>query len=157
MESEESPLRPCKSLPLPFKDLDTLQDRLSPPLGSIFSTQGEMDHGVTDPAKDIVDDGSVKQEDGVKRQKDKIASPQRDNEPEMAASIRKESSLNLLNLPLDILKDIFKEVSANVSALQTVCTDITSRSHTQVIYVVSPPPTLPYIQLLPLLSTADST
>ena len=117
MESEESPLRPCKSLPLPFKDLDTLQNRTSPHLGSISSTQGEMDQGVTGPAKDIVDGGSVTQEDGVIRQEDNIANAQKGNEPGTAASIRKEGPLNLLNLPLDILKDIFKEVSAKGGTL----------------------------------------
>ena len=116
MESEESTLRPCKSLPPLFKDLDPLQNRTSPHLGSISSTQGEMDQGVTGLAKDIVDGGSVTQEDGVIRQED-IASPQRGNEPETAASIRKEGPLNLLNLPLDILKDIFKEVSAKGTIL----------------------------------------
>ena len=117
MESEESPLRPCKSLPLPFKDLDTLQNRISPHLGSISSTQGEMDQGVTGTAKEIVDGGFVTQEDGVIRQEEKIASPQKGNEPETAASARKEGPLNLLKLPLDILKDIFKEVSAKGSTL----------------------------------------
>ena len=113
MESEESPLRPCKSLPPPFKELDNLQNRISPNLATIFFTQGEMDQGITGAAKDIVDGGSVTQEDGVIRQEDKIMG----NEPETAASIRKKGSLNLLSLPLDILKDIFKEVSAKGSTL----------------------------------------
>ena len=117
MDSEESPLRPCKSLPLSFKDLDSLQNRISPHPGGISSTQGEMEQGVSGPAKDLVDGGSVKQEDGVIRQEDGIASPQRGNESETAASVRKEGPLNLLNLPLDILKDIFKEVSAKGSTL----------------------------------------
>ena len=117
MESEESPLRPCKSLPPPFKELDTLQNRMSPNLGTTFFAQGEMDQGITGPAKDIVDGGSMTQEDGVIRQEDKIASPQMGNEPETAGSIRKKGSLNLLSLPLDILKDIFKEVSAKGSTL----------------------------------------
>lgn len=116
MESEESPLRPCKLLPLPFKDLDTLQNRISPNLGTTFFTQGEMEQGITGPAKDIVDGGFVTQ-DCVIRQEDKIASPQMGNEQETAASFRKKGSLNLLNLPLDILKDIFKEVSAKGSTL----------------------------------------
>ena len=117
MESEESLLRPCKSLLPPFKDLDTLQNRISPPLGSISSNQGEMDQGISSPVKDVIDGGSVAQEDGVIRQEDKIASPQRSKKSEIAASVRKEGPINLLDLPLDILKDIFKEVSAKGSTL----------------------------------------
>ena len=103
MESEESLLITCKSLPPHLKDPDVLQDRINPYIGSVSSTQGEMDQGITGPAKNIIDNGLVTQED-------RTASPQ--TNPEAARTVRKEGPLNLLDLPLVILKDIFKEVSA---------------------------------------------
>lgn len=111
MESEESLLRPCKSLPPSFKDLDALQNRPTPHPGSVSSTQGEVDQAVTSPAKDVIEGVSVTQEDGVVGQEDRITGPQKGKKSELAANTRREGPLNLLDLPLDVLKDIFKEVS----------------------------------------------
>ena len=112
MESEESLLKPCKSLPPPFKDLDALHNRMGPHPGCVSFTQAEMDQGFSNPAKGIVEVGSMTQEDGVIRQREKIADHQRGRGREVAANVRKGGPLNLLDLPLDILKDIFKMVSA---------------------------------------------
>lgn len=110
MESEESLLRPCKSLPPPFKDHDALQNRISPYLGSVSSTQGEMGQGFSSPAKE--NEGSyVTQEDDVITQEDEVFRSHKGKETESAANVRREGPLNLLDLPLDILKDILKEVS----------------------------------------------
>ena len=155
MESEESLLRPCKSLPPSFKDLDALQNRATPHPGSVSSTQGEADQAIGGPTKDVIEGASVAQEDGVIGQEDKIASPERGKKPELAAIARRKGPLNLLDLPLDILKDIFKEVSAKGNTLKIACTNSISSSHTRAIYVVLPHRTLPYILLLPLSSTAD--
>ncbi len=111
MDSEESLLRPCKSLPPPFRDHDALQNRISPHLGSISSTQGEMIQGAGTPTREIEEGAYMTQEDGVVGQEDKTLSPQKSKEPESAAVPRSKGPLNLLELPLDILKDIFKEVS----------------------------------------------
>lgn len=111
MESEESLLRPCKSLPPSFKDLDALQNRPTPHPGSVFSTQGEVDQAVTNPVKDVIEGVSVTQEDMVLGQEDRVTGPQTGKKSELAANTRREGLLNLLDLPLDILKDIFKEVS----------------------------------------------
>ena len=110
MESEESLLRPCKSLPSPFKDHETLQNRTSPHLGGVSSTQGEMGHGVGTPAKEI-EESYMAQENGEVTQEDKMSRLNKGKEKESAATIRKEGPLQLLDLPLEILKDIFKEVS----------------------------------------------
>ena len=111
MESEESLLRPCKMLPPPFKDHDALQNRASPHLGSHSSTQGEMGQGTSGPGKEI--DGSyMTEEDGVILEEDKMSRLHKGKEKELATTVRKEGPLQLLDLPLDILKDIFKEVSA---------------------------------------------
>lgn len=110
MESEESLLRPCKSLPPLFKDHDALQNRISPYLGSVSSTQGEMGQGVSSPAKE--NEGSyVTQEDDMITQEDKVFRSHKGKETESAANVRREGPINLLDLPLDILKDILKEVT----------------------------------------------
>lgn len=111
MESEESLLRPYKSLPPFFKDLDALQNRPTPNPGSFFYTQGEVDQAVTGPAKDVIEGVSVTQEDRVVGQDDRTTGPLKGKVSELATSTRREGSLTLLDLPLDILKDIFKEVS----------------------------------------------
>ncbi len=108
MESVESLLRPCMSLQSPFKDCDSLQNRINPYLGSISSMQGEMGQGVSSPTKEN-EESYMAQEDGEVVQEDKIPRPQKGKEKESAA--RKEGPLQLLDLPLDILKDIFKEAS----------------------------------------------
>ena len=106
MEFEESLLRPCKSLSSPF---NALQNRTS--------TQGEIVQGVSTPAKEM-DGGYMTQEDNMAAtQEGKSSGSQKGKGPQAAASVRKESPLNLLNLPLDILKDIFKEVSAKDSTV----------------------------------------
>ena len=110
MESEESLLRPCKSLPPPPKEHDALQIRISPHFGSASST-GEMVQGFNTPTKEI-DGGYVAREEGAMTQEDENTVPQMGKEPEQAVTVRKEGPLNLLDLPLDVLKDIFKEVSA---------------------------------------------
>ena len=111
METEEFLLRPCKMLPPPFKDHDALQNRTSPHLGSLSSTQGEMGQGTSGPGKEI--DGSyMTEEDGVTLEEDKMSRLHKGKEKELATTVRKEGPLQLLDLPLDILKDIFKEVSA---------------------------------------------
>lgn len=111
MNSEESLLRPCKSLPPLFKDHDAPQNRTSPHLGSVSSTQGEMGQGNSSPGKEI--DGSyMTEEDGVILEEDKMSRPHKGKEKDLATTVRKRGPLRLLDLPLDILKDIFKEVSA---------------------------------------------
>ena len=111
MESEESLLRPCKSLPSPFKDYEFLQNRISPHLGGVFSTQqGEMGYGTSLPAKEI-EESYMAQEDSEVTQEDKMSRLNKGKEQESAATIRKEGSRQLLDLPLEILKDILKEVS----------------------------------------------
>ena len=110
MESEEFPLRPCKSLPPPFRDLDALQNRASQHLGNPSSGQSDMGQGVSNPAKEI--EGNFKaQEDVMVVQQGNMSVPLKDKGNERAALVRKEGPLQLLDLPLDILKDIFKEVS----------------------------------------------
>ena len=111
MESEESLLRPCKSLPPPFKDHDGLQNRTSPQLGSFSSTQGEMGQGNSGLGKEI-DGNYMTEEDGVILQEGKVSRPHKGKEKDLATTVRKEGPLQLLDLPLDILKDIFKEVRA---------------------------------------------
>ena len=111
MDSEESLLKPCKSLPPLLRDHEALQNRVSPHLGSISSTQGEMTQESSTHAKDIEEGGYVAQKEGGIQQEDKNSDLQKAEKPELAANNRKEGPLNLLDLPLDILKDIFKEVS----------------------------------------------
>lgn len=132
MESEESLLRPCKSLPPPFKDHDAQQNRISPHLGSLSSGQGDMGQGVSNSAKEIEGDYSA-QEDFVVKQEGKMSMPLKDKDKEMAAPVRKNGPLQLLDLPLDILKDVFKEVThtsdlcslaASNSALHSVATPL---------------------------------
>lgn len=104
MESEESPLRPQKSSlpPPPF--------RLLPHMGSVTAT--EMSQGVSSPTKET-EGGYMPQEDGVVTEEDnRTSSPQKGKEPEQAAIVGKSGPISLLDLPLVILKDIFKEVSA---------------------------------------------
>ena len=108
MESVESLLRPCMSLQSPFKDYDILQNRINPHLGSVSSTQGEMGQGVSSPTKEN-EESHIVQEDGEVTQEDKIPGPRKGKEKE--STVRKEGPLQLLDLPLDILKDIFKEAS----------------------------------------------
>lgn len=111
MESEESLLIPCNSLLPPFKDHDdALQNGISPHLGSIFFTQGEMGQGVSSPAKER-EESNMTQEDCVVTQEDKMSRPHKGKEKEPAAIVRRGGSIQLLDLPLDILKYIFKEVS----------------------------------------------
>lgn len=110
MESEESLLRPYKSLPPPFKDHDPPQNRISPHLGSVSSTQGEMGQGVSSPAKEL-EESYMTQEGGVVTQEDKMSRPLKGKEKESVATVRRGGPIQLLDLPLDILKDIFKEVS----------------------------------------------
>ena len=111
MDSEESLLKPCKSLPPLFRDHDALQNRIFPHLGSFCPTQGEMTQDASILAKDIEEEGHATQKDGGTQQEDKISGPQKAKKPESAVNNRKEGPLKLLDLPLDILKDIFKEVS----------------------------------------------
>ena len=111
MEFEEAFLKPCKSLPHSFEDFDALHNRIGPHLGSVSSTQAEMDQKISSPAKDIIEVGSMTEEDGVTRLEDKVVNHQRGKEREAPATVRK-GPLNLLDLPLDIMKDIFKMVSA---------------------------------------------
>lgn len=154
MESEESLLRPCKSLPPPFKDHDVLQNRTSPHLGSLSTTQGEMGQGNSSPGKEI--DGSyMTEEDGVILEEGKASRPYKGNEKELATTVKK-GPLQLLDLPLDILKDIFKEVSAKGRISSQSCANSTSRSRTRAICVVSPPQTPLYILSVSLSFTADS-
>ena len=154
MESEESFLRPCKSLPPPIKDHDALQNRTSPNLGSSSSTQGEVVQGNNSPGKEI--DGSyMTEEDGVILEEGKVSRPYKGKEKELATTVRKAGPLRLLDLPLDILKDIFKEVSAKGSISNTSCANSPSRSRTRAICVVSPPQTLLYILSVSLSFTAD--
>ncbi|CAF9903020.1 MAG: hypothetical protein ALECFALPRED_000103 [Alectoria fallacina] len=132
MESEESILRPCKSLPPPFRDLDALQNRASPHLGNPSSGQGDMAPGLSNPAKEI--EGNFKaQEDVVVVQQGNKSVPLKGKGHERATLVRKEGPLQLLDLPLDILKDIFKEVThtsdlcslaASNSALHSVATPL---------------------------------
>lgn len=110
MESAESLLGSHKSLPPPFKDHDAPQNRMSPHLGGPSSTHGEMAQGISMPAKEI-EESYVAQDDGVVIQDDKIAKPFKGKETDSAEPARKKGPLELLDLPLDILKDIFKEVS----------------------------------------------
>lgn len=133
MESEESLLIPCNSLLPPFKDHeDALQNGISPHLGSIFFTQGEMGQGVSSPAKER-EESNMAQEDGVVTQEDKMSRPHKGKEKEPAAIVRRGGSIQLLDLPLDILKYIFKEVThtsdlcslaAANSALHSVATPL---------------------------------
>lgn len=104
MESEEFLLKPCKPLP------PALQNRISPHLGSVSSTQGEMAQAVDGSAKDV-EGNCITQEDGVVAQADKMSRLYKGKEKESATTARKHGPLKLLDLPLDILKDIFKEVS----------------------------------------------
>ena len=105
MEFEESLLRPCMSLSPPF---NALQNRTS--------TQGEIVQGVSTPAKEM-EGGYMTQEDNTAAtQEGKSSGPQKGKGPQ-AAAIVNEGPLNLLDLPLDILKDIFKEVSAKDSTV----------------------------------------
>ena len=154
MESEESLLRPCKSLPPPFEDHDALQNRTSPQLGSVSSTQGEVGQGNSNPEKEI-DGCYMTEEDGVTLQEDRMSRLPKSKEKESATTVRKEGPLQLLDLPLDILKDIFKEVSAKGTVFNKLCANSTSRSHKRAICVVLPPRILLYILLLFLSSTAD--
>ena len=128
MESEESLLRPCKSLPPPFKGHDALLNRMSPHMGSV-STQGEMGQGANNPVKDI-EGGSTREDSVVTTQEDKILSHEKGKEGEAGAIVRREGPLNLLDLPLDILKDIFKEVSTHLSSMFCVLTTPPQVSHT---------------------------
>ena len=155
MDPEESLLRPCKSLPPPLKDHDALQNRTSPHLGSISSTQVEMAPGANASAKDI-EGSSVAQEDDKVKQEIELSMPPKGNETESAATMRKKGPLQLLDLPLDILKDIFKEVGAGKEYTSRLCANSTSRSHTRATCVVLPLRVLPYILLLPLSSIAGS-
>lgn len=110
MESEESLLRPCKSLPPSFKDHDALQNKASPHLGSLSSGQVDTGQGVSDLAKEI--EGIYKAQEDVEVMQDgMISMPCKGKD--VAAPTRKEGPLQLLDLPLDILKEIFKEVSAS--------------------------------------------
>ena len=109
MESAESLLGSHKSLPPPFKSHDAPQNRMSPHLGSPSSTHGEMAQGMSMPAKET-DESYVAQDDGVVVQGDNIAKPFKDEETASAEVARTKGPLELLDLPLDILKDIFKEV-----------------------------------------------
>lgn len=154
MESEESLLRPCKSLPPPFKDLDALQNRTSPHLGNTSFTQGEMGQGNSSPGMEI--DGSyMTEEDGVILEEGKLSRPYKGKEKELATTVRMGGPLQLLDLPLDILKDIFKEVSAKGRLPNKSCANSTSRSRTRAICVISPPQTLLYILSVSLSYTVD--
>ena len=155
MEHEESLLKPCKSLPPPFKDHDALQNRISPHPGSVSSMQGEMGQEVGNPAKET--EGSyMAQEDGAVAQEYRMSRPHKGKEIESTATVRRKGPLQLLDLPLDILKDIFKEVSTCKGISNSIWADSTSRSHTRAICVVLPRRTLPYILSLHLSSTTDS-
>ena len=138
MDSEESLLKPCKSLPPLFRDHDALQNRINPHLGSVSSTQGEMAQDSSTPAKDIEEGGYVTHKDGGIQQEERTLIQDKAKKPELAVNKKKEGPLNLLDLPLDILKDIFKEVSAR-SKWRRLWADSPSRSHIRAIYVVLPP------------------
>ena len=121
MESAESLLGSHKSLPPPFKGHDAPQNRMSPHLGSPSSTHGEMAQGISMPAKEI-EESYVAQNDGVVIQDDNIAKPVKSEETASTEAARRTGPLELLELPLDILKDIFKEVSTcKGETQQTMC------------------------------------
>ena len=121
MDLEESLLRSWKSLPPPFKDHDVPQNQISPHLGSVSSTQSEMSQGTSISAKET--EGGHTQEDGVETMIEcKSSNSQKGKIQEAAATVRKNGPLNLLDLPLDILKDIFKEVSTCSSGIYRVLT-----------------------------------
>ena len=121
MESAESLLGSHKSLPPPFKGHDAPQNRMGPHLGSPSSTHGEMAQGISMPAKEIEESHGA-QDDGVVVQDDNIAKHFEDEETASAEVARRKGPLELLDLPLDILKDIFKEVSiCKRDTQQTMC------------------------------------
>ena len=73
------------------------------------------------PAKEI-EESYVAQDDGVVIQDDNIAKPVNSEETAAADAARRKGPLELLDLPLDILKDIFKEVSTcKRDTQQTMC------------------------------------
>ena len=121
MESADSLLGSHKSLPTPFKGHDAPQNRMSPYLGSPSSTHGEMAQGMIMPAKET-EESYVAQDDDVVVQDDNIAKPFKEEKTTSAEGARRKGPLELLDLPLDILKDIFKEVSTyKGDTQQTMC------------------------------------
>ena len=114
-----------------------------------------MSQGVGSPAKEI-EESYMAHEDGTVTQEDKTSRPHKGKGKEPTASARKEGPLQLLDLPLDILKDIFKEVSTCKRISNGLCANGTSRSHTRATCAVLPHRTLPYTLWLRLSSTADS-
>ena len=121
MESPESLLGSHKSLPPPSKGHDALQNRMSPHLGSPSSAHGEMAQGINMPAKEI-EESYVAQDDGVVTQDENVAKPFKSEETASDDATRRKGPRELLDLPLDILKDIFKEVSiCKGDTHQTMC------------------------------------
>ena len=131
-EYEESLLRPCNSLPPHFKDYDAQQNRMSPHLGSLSSGQGDMSQGISNPAKEIEGDYEA-QDDAAIKQECKMSMVFKGKEKKMITPVRKKSHTQLLDLPLDILKDIFQKIThtsdlcslaASNSALHSVATPL---------------------------------
>lgn len=129
MDTDEPFLRPCKQLPSPTIDRHNLHVSMGQHLGTQSLSQGLIDQrgheSSQNPSKGIedMDDESSPLDEhvtykpfehaGYETSEEKVARLLKGKEKNWAAAAEKEGPLQLLDLPLDILKIILKEVSAS--------------------------------------------
>ncbi len=129
MDTDEPFLRPCKQLPSPTIDRHNLHVLMGQHLGTQSLSQGLIDHrgrgSSQEPStgiEDMDDESSPCDQDvtvkltehtAYETSEEKVARLLKGKEKDWAAGAEKEGPLQLLDLPLDILKIIIKEVSAS--------------------------------------------
>lgn len=131
MDSEEPYLRPCKQLPSPSNDRQASILSMGQHLGTQSSSQGlfgqdsrESSQEPSSSHEDLEDNTSHSEEElsidksahGTSESPiEKMARHLKGKERDWAIATKKEGPLQLLDLPLDVLKIILKEVSPVVA------------------------------------------
>jgi len=128
MDSDEPFLRPCKQLPSPTNDRHNSYMSMGQHIGIQSLSQGLIDHKSRESSQEpstglehTDDETSQYDQDftvdaseyaGFETSEEKVARLLKGKEKDWAATVKKGGPLRLLDLPLDILKVILKEVSA---------------------------------------------
>lgn len=147
MDTDEPFLRPCKQLPSPTNDRHISHMSMGQHLSIQSSTQGLVSHrsreSSQEPSTDLADtEDEMSQFDQdclvdasdhatLEASEAKVARLLKGKEKDWAAAANKEGPLRFLDLPLDILKIILKEVSVLVRKLPSNCRSCRSQvTHT---------------------------
>ncbi len=113
MDPEESSLRPCKPLPSSTSDRCASQDVMGQHPSTPSVHPSESTPGMSGPLQKLglqPDEDGEESGDEMESQACKKARLLKGKEKEGPAAVRKEGPVQLLDLPLDILKDVLKEV-----------------------------------------------